>query len=52
MYIEFRDTIGRHRFDVPVSSFAQDDSEGLLMVKLTGVPQANEAVWAHFVRGR
>ncbi len=52
MYIELRDTIGRHRFDAPVSSFAQDPSEGLLMVELTGVPQANEAVWAHFVRGR
>jgi hypothetical protein len=52
MYVTLRDSIGRKRFVVPVASFAQCEENGLILIELVGVAQANEAAWANIVKQR
>lgn len=52
MYVTLLDSIGRKRFTAPCAAFVQHEQDGLILIELTGVTSAVEAMWAHIVKGR
>lgn len=52
MYVTLLDSIKRKRFTTPCAAYVEHDSDGLILLELTGATSAVEAMWAHIVKGR